>query len=77
VSDENTWASQYIIDIILYVKQTDYNCGFATDGDLGYDPLHETQNHWNAECFEKDPMEMPHKQHYHAISDILHILKRV
>jgi hypothetical protein len=51
--------------------------GFATDGDSGCDPLHETQNRWNVDCFEKDPMEMPHKQHYHPISDILHILKRV
>jgi hypothetical protein len=51
--------------------------GFATNGDSGYDPLYEAQDHWNVDCFEKDSMEMPHKQHYHAILDILHILKRV
>jgi hypothetical protein len=51
--------------------------GFTTDGDSGYNPLHEAQNRWNIECSEKHPMEIPHKQYYHAISDILHILKYV
>jgi hypothetical protein len=49
---------------------------FATDGGSGYDPLHETQTRWYVDYFEKDPMEMHHRQYYHAISDILHILKR-
>jgi hypothetical protein len=49
---------------------------FATDGDSGYDPLHERQHAWNLKQFEKDALLMPDKQHYHPISDILHALKR-
>jgi hypothetical protein len=49
---------------------------FATDGDSGYDPLHETQSKWNIDLFEQNPAETPDKRPYHPISDILHLLKR-
>jgi hypothetical protein len=49
---------------------------FATDGDSGYDPLHETQSELNTPLFEQKPAEIPEKRHYHPISDIFHLLKR-
>jgi hypothetical protein len=48
---------------------------FATDGDSGYDPVHEIQARWNLELFKKNQSEMPSKQHYSAISDLLHLLE--
>jgi hypothetical protein len=34
------------------------------------------QARWNLESFITNPVEMPSKRHYHALSDLLHILKR-
>jgi hypothetical protein len=39
--------------------------------------LHEAQSKWNVEAFERDPMEVPRKRHFHPISDVVHLLKRV
>jgi hypothetical protein len=49
----------------------------ATDGDSGYDEVHEMQARWNLELFITNPVEMLSKWHYRALSDHLHILKRV
>jgi hypothetical protein len=50
--------------------------GFAIDGDSGYDHLHEEQLRLNLEIFRKKPWEIPLRQRYHPISDVLHLLKR-
>jgi hypothetical protein len=50
--------------------------GFATDGDSAYDDFHEEQVRLNLVHFRKKPCDIPLKQRYRAISDILHILKR-
>jgi hypothetical protein len=50
--------------------------GFATDGDSGYDSLHENQLHLNLVFCVKNPLEMPHKRGRQSISDVLHLLKR-
>jgi hypothetical protein len=44
---------------------------FATDGDPGYDPLHEEQFGLNIKSFEKDPSVMPEKRHYRVSSNRL------
>jgi hypothetical protein len=49
---------------------------FATNGDSGYDPVHETQARWNLVLFKKNELEMSSKQRYRVISDLLHFLKR-
>jgi hypothetical protein len=50
---------------------------FATDGDSGYDELHEMQARWNLESFITNPAEKPSKRHHRALSDLLHIVKHV
>jgi hypothetical protein len=50
---------------------------FATDGDSGYDEVHEMQARWNLKLFITNPVEMPSKRHYRELSDLLHILKRI
>jgi hypothetical protein len=50
--------------------------GFATDGDPAYDAFHEEQAARNLAFFRKNPTDIPLKCHYHAFSDILHLLKR-
>jgi hypothetical protein len=51
------------------------NGAFTTGCDSGYGPVHETHAQWNLELFEKIESEMPNKQHYRAMSDLLHLLK--
>jgi hypothetical protein len=50
---------------------------FATDGDPGYDKLHEAQSERNMAAFlDYGRWVIPLTQHFRPISDILHLLKR-
>jgi hypothetical protein len=49
---------------------------FAADGDSGHDQGYEIQDRSNLELLKKNESEMLSMQHYRAISDQLHLLKR-
>jgi hypothetical protein len=48
---------------------------FVTDGDSGYDQVHEIQGRQDVEAFERT-RKIPCTQKDRAISDVLHLLKR-